>query len=141
MMSTMNRPEDTIRDPRSYTTPAEDETDEKGSSNSLAPPQTSYNEGFPTLEGEGSRPGTAMGDAPGSSGKQGPGPKPLTPEETIELAKNAVESGIQDTKRSLAGSEAVTDVVKPKLTIDLGHSHIMRIPEAVVDIIKDEVER
>lgn len=82
-----------------------------------------------------------MGDTPKSTGKRGSGPKPLTPDETIELAKRAVESGIQDTKRSLAGSEAVTDVVKPKLTIDLGHSHIVRIPEPVVDIIKDEVER
>jgi hypothetical protein len=65
----------------------------------------------------------------------------LSHEETIELARCAVESGIQDTKRSLAGSEAVTDVVKPKLTIDLGHSHIVRIPEPVVDIVKEEVER
>lgn len=65
----------------------------------------------------------------------------LTPEETIELTRQAVENGIQDTKRSLAGNEAVSDVVRPKLTIDLGHSHIAQIPEGVVDIIKDEVER
>lgn len=69
------------------------------------------------------------------------GPRLLSPEETIELARRAVENGIQETKRSLAGSEAVSDVVKPKLTIDLGHSNIVRLPEAVVDIIKDEVER
>ncbi|KAJ5281558.1 hypothetical protein N7478_006930 [Penicillium angulare] len=141
MMSTMNRPEDTIRGPRSYPSPAEDEDNEKGPHDSLVPPPLSYNEGFPSFDGEGSRPGTAMGDTPKSTGKRGSGPKPLTQDETIELAKRAVESGIQDTKRSLAGSEAVTDVVKPKLTIDLGHSHIVRIPEPVVDIIKDEVER
>ena len=41
----------------------------------------------------------------------------------------------------VAGSEAVSDVVRPKVTIDLGHSHIAQIPEGVVDIIKDEVER
>ncbi|KAJ5635239.1 uncharacterized protein N7484_008552 [Penicillium longicatenatum] len=140
MMSTMTRPEDTVRGPRSYPDPAEEDENEKGLHDSLVPPPLSYNEGFPRLEGDGSRPGTAMGDAPGSSEKSS-GPKPLTHEDTIELAKKAVESGIQDTKRSLAGSEAVTDVVKPKLTIDLGHSHIVRIPEPVVDIIKDEVER
>lgn len=67
--------------------------------------------------------------------------KQLTPEETIEFTRQAVENGIQDTKRSLAGSEAVSDVVRPKLTIDLGHSNIAQIPEGVVDIIKDEVER
>ncbi|KAJ5559893.1 hypothetical protein N7513_002292 [Penicillium frequentans] len=117
MMSTITRPEDTVRGPRSYPDTAEEDDNEKGLHDSLVPPPLSYNEGFPRLEGDGSRPGTAMGDAP------------------------AVESGIQDTKRSLAGSEAVTDVVKPKLTIDLGHSHIVRIPEPVVDIIKDEVER
>ena len=65
----------------------------------------------------------------------------LSQEETLELARRAVKDGIQETKRSLAGNEAVTDVVKPKLTIDLGHSNIVRIPEAVVDLIKDEVER
>ncbi|OQE36312.1 hypothetical protein PENCOP_c012G06718 [Penicillium coprophilum] len=90
---------------------------------------------------EGSRPSTALGDTPETTSKQPAGSKTLSPEETIELARHAVESGIQDTKRSLAGSEAVTDVVKPKLTIDLGHSHIARIPEPVVDLIKDEVER
>ncbi|KAJ5759726.1 hypothetical protein N7520_006882 [Penicillium odoratum] len=136
----MTRPEDTVRGPGSHPDPAEEDDNKKGSHDSLVPPPLSYNEGFPRLEGDGSRPGTAMGDAPGSSGKSS-GPKPLSQEDTIELAKRAVESGIQDTKRSLAGSEAVTDVVKPKLTIDLGHSHIVRIPEPVVDIIKDEVER
>ena len=141
MLSAMSRPEDTVRGPRSYPGPADEDESEKSLHDSLVPPPLSYSEGFPNFEGEGSRPGTAMGDAPNSSGKPTSGPKPLTHEETIELAKRAVESGIQDTKRSLAGSEAVTDVVKPKLTIDLGHSHIVRIPEPVVDIIKDEVER
>lgn len=65
----------------------------------------------------------------------------LTVDETIELAKNAVESGLQDTQRSLAGSEAVSEAVRPKLTIDLGHSNIARIPEPVVDLIKNGVER
>ncbi|KAJ5232450.1 hypothetical protein N7468_005406 [Penicillium chermesinum] len=138
MLSAVPRPEDTVRGPRSYPSPAEEEEGESRPHDSLVPPPLSYGEGFPNMEPEGSRPGTAMGD---SSSKRTSGPKPLTPEETIELARRAVESGIQDTKRSLAGSEAVTDVVKPKLTIDLGHSHIVRIPEPVVDIIKDEVER
>ena len=140
MLAAMNLPEDTVRGLRSYR--AEDDEDEgrKGSTDSLVPPPLSYSEGSPSPnEDEGSRPGTAMGDNPGN--KQASGQKILTHEETIELAKCAVESGIQDTKRSLAGSEVVTDVVKPKLTIDLGHSHIVRIPEPVVDIIKDEVER
>jgi hypothetical protein len=68
-------------------------------------------------------------------------PRQLTQEETIDLTRRAVENGIQETKRSLAGDDSVSEVVRPKLTIDLGHSHIVRIPEQVVDIIKDEVER
>ncbi|KKZ65178.1 hypothetical protein EMCG_08998 [[Emmonsia] crescens] len=65
----------------------------------------------------------------------------LSQEETLELTKRAVENGLQETQRSLAGSEAVDDVVRPKLTIDLGHSNIGWIPESVVDVIKDEVAR
>lgn len=134
----MARPEDTIRGPRSFLLLDEDGDDETGSTETLVPPPLSHSE-TTLYEEEGSRPGTAMGDAPGSSSKSGS--KILSHEDTIELARRAVESGIQDTKRSLAGSEAVSDVVKPRLTIDLGHSHISRIPEQVVDIIKDEVER
>ncbi|KAJ5105450.1 hypothetical protein NUU61_002797 [Penicillium alfredii] len=120
----MSRPEDTIRGPRPYRGEADEDDAEKGPSDSLVPPPLSHNDGFSHPEDDGSRPNTAMEDAP--SGNSRPA---------------VVDSGIQDTKRSLAGSEAVTDVVKPKLTIDLGHSHIGRIPEPVVDIIKDEVER
>lgn len=141
MLSTMSRSEDTITGPRSFLDPADDEDGERRPTDSLVPPPLSITESFPHADDEGSRPSTAMGDNPSSSNRQTSGSKLLTQEETIELARSAVDSGIQDTKRSLAGSEAVTDVVKPKLTIDLGHSHIVRIPEPVVDIIKDEVER
>lgn len=141
MLSATNRPEDTIRGQRSYHGEGQEGDGQKGLTDSLVAPPLSYGEGLPSpQEDEDSRPGTALGDTP-SSDKQTPATKMLTPEETVDLARRTVESGIQDTKRSLAGSEAVTDVVKPKLTIDLGHSHIVRIPEPVVDIIKDEVER
>lgn len=137
----MNRPEDTIRGPRSHRSEMEEEVEGRRSIDSLVPPPLSYSEGSPSPgEEDGSRPATALGDNRGSN-RQTPAPNLLTAEETMERARQAVESGIQDTKRSLAGSEAVTNVVKPKITIDLGHSNIGRIPEPVVDIIKDEVER
>ncbi|EKV19696.1 Cell morphogenesis protein Sog2, putative [Penicillium digitatum] len=139
MASSMIRSEETMRGPRLSRGETDEDETENGTLESggfLA----SQSDDFPYPE-EGSRPNTALGDVSESTSKQPTGPKTLSPEETIELARNAVESGIQDTKRSLAGSEAVTDVVKPKLTIDLGHSHIARIPEPVVDLIKDEVER
>lgn len=67
--------------------------------------------------------------------------KNLSIEGTIELARKAVETGREDTQNALAGNEAVSEAVRPKLTIDLGHANITRIPEPVVDLIKDEVER
>lgn len=141
MLSAMNRPEDTIRGPRYHRGESEEDDGGQGLTESLVPAPLSYSGGTPSpQEDEGSRPATALGDTPGSD-RQISVPVMLSAEETIDLARRTVESGIQDTKRSLAGSEAVTDVVKPKLTIDLGHSHIVRIPEPVVDIIKDEVER
>lgn len=66
---------------------------------------------------------------------------PLTPEETLELFRQKVTDAHQDTQNALAGSEGVSEVVRPKLTLDLGHSNIARLPENVVDLIKAEVER
>lgn len=141
MIPSTIRPDDTMRGPRAPWGVTEEDEAEMRSTDSLIPPPLSHNDGSSHTEEDASRPGTAMSDYPSGSSKHSSSSKHLTAEETIELARYAVESGIQETKRSLAGSEAVTDVVKPKLTIDLGHSHIVRIPEPVVDIIKDEVER
>lgn len=68
-------------------------------------------------------------------------PDLLTLEETIELFRNKVTDAQQDTHNSLGGSEDVNEAVRPKLTLDLGHSKIARLPETVVDLIKIEVER
>lgn len=80
-------------------------------------------------------------DAAPARATRPPPSKLLSREETLQLAKSAVENGLQETKRSLAGNEAVGDVVRPKLTIDLGHKNIGRVPDEIVDIIKDEVAR
>ena len=68
-------------------------------------------------------------------------PALLSLEDTTELFRKKVADARQDTEHALAGSEAVSDAVKPKLTLDLGHSSIARLPESVVDLIKAEVER
>jgi hypothetical protein len=65
----------------------------------------------------------------------------LSLEETTELFRTKVEDARQDTEHALDGSEGVSEAVKPKLTLDLGHSNIARLPESVVDLIKAEVER
>lgn len=139
MLSTMTRPEDTIKVPRSYRGDAGEDYDTREASEPGSPP-LDLNIDEPTkIEGDTTKINGSAGDG-NSDANQG-ALQLLSPEEVIELARRSVDNGIQDTKRSLAGNEAVSDVVKPKLTIDLGHSNIDRVPETVVDIIKDEVER
>ncbi|KAE8374104.1 RAM signaling pathway protein-domain-containing protein [Aspergillus bertholletiae] len=147
----MPRPEDSIRMPRPYRGDVDEEDASKripeltilssSSSSSASSSSSSHTGVLAKSEDETTPVNGSAGDGAVNVGKPHTGPRLLSPDETIELARCAVENGIQETKRSLAGSEAVTDVVKPKLTIDLGHSNIVRIPEPVVDIIKDEVER
>ncbi|KAL4809023.1 RAM signaling pathway protein-domain-containing protein [Aspergillus unguis] len=138
MISTMLRPEDTLRMPRSYRDMEEDTSRHTPEPPALASSSSSNTEVSVKSEDDA----ILVNESTGETGsKPARSREPLTPDETIQLARRAVENGIQETKRSLAGSEAVGDVVKPKLTIDLGHSNISRIPEPVVDAIKDEVER
>lgn len=65
----------------------------------------------------------------------------LSPLEVTELVRSAVENGRQETQRSLAGNESVSEAVELKLTIDLGHRNIQTIPDEVVTVIKEEVAR
>lgn len=146
MLTAMVPSEDTIRPPRFYRAVAEgyrtEGSDDDGTRRTPEPshpPPASKSNGTSRHE-EAAQTNRTGGDS-GHSGRNHIEPRQLTQEETIELARRAVENGILETKRSLAGSEPVSDVVRPKLTIDLGHSNIVRIPESVVDIIKDEVER
>lgn len=64
----------------------------------------------------------------------------LTPREALELFENAVDNARQGIQ-SLAGSAKATEVAKPKLTLDLKHCKLDRIPGEVVEIIRQDVER
>ena len=64
----------------------------------------------------------------------------LSLDETTELFKRKVATAQQDTEQALE-SEGATMAVKPKLTLDLGHCNIARLPETVVELIKEEVDR
>lgn len=59
----------------------------------------------------------------------------------VKLAKDAVAAARQETQHSVDHAGNVKDSLRPGLTIDLGHQDIQRIPEEVVNIIKDEIER
>lgn len=98
--------------------------------------------------GERAGPVQSLDDSPPQA-REKPATQPITAREptllslddTTELFRKKVADARQDTEHALAGSEAVSDAVKPKLTLDLGHSNIARLPESVVDLIKTEVER
>jgi Leucine-rich repeat (LRR) protein len=64
----------------------------------------------------------------------------LSTEETAELFRAKLAEAQQHNEQAL-DKEGVNDVLKPKITLDLGHSSIQRLPEAVIDLIKDEVDR
>lgn len=95
-------------------------------------------QGDPTQTLDDSPPRTEEGSAAQAMKS---GPTLLSPEDTTELFRSKVADARLDTEHALAGSEAVSDAVKPKLTLDMGHSNIARLPETVVDLIKNEVER
>jgi hypothetical protein len=61
--------------------------------------------------------------------------------DTLDIFQEAVEVARFGIQRSLAGNEKVGEAVKPKLTIDLSHQSIERVPEEVVEILKVDVER
>ena len=65
----------------------------------------------------------------------------LSVEETTELFRSKIEDARQHRQNNLDGAPDVADGMKPNLTLDLGHSKIARLPETVVDLIREEVER
>ncbi len=66
-------------------------------------------------------------------------PPSINSNQVIALVQQAVVAARQETQRSVNG--AANGSVRPGLTIDLGYKNIQRIPEEVVNIIKDEIER
>lgn len=65
----------------------------------------------------------------------------LGAQEVLDLFQSAVDNGRRETQQSLAGTGDVSQAVDLKLTIDLGEKHIEKMPNEVVNIIKDEVSR
>lgn len=133
-LRTILRPEDAVRISRPYRTDDRDTSRASSQDTLVEPDQPSIAQNASTAESQ---------SAPTQPADQGPKPitEVLSAEATIEKTRIAVEEGRKITQDALAGSEAVSEVVRPKLTIDLGHSKIARLPEPVVDLIKDEVER
>jgi hypothetical protein len=66
---------------------------------------------------------------------QGAGPPPLmTAEDVVSLARAAISTSREQSRRG-------DDASSSGITVDLTHKNIVRLPDEVIDIIKDEIER
>jgi hypothetical protein len=61
-------------------------------------------------------------------------------EEVIAFARDAIEASREESRRGRDGVLS-TDLQQPGVTVDLGHRNIVRLPDEVIDIIKQEIER
>lgn len=52
-----------------------------------------------------------------------------------------MKSALEENKTKAAEASAVSNALKPGVTIDLSHRGIQRFPDEIVDIIKNELER
>lgn len=66
---------------------------------------------------------------------------PISTSQVITMAKEAMKTALEENQTKAAEASAVSDTLKPGVTIDLSHRGIQRFPEEVVDIIKSELER
>ncbi|KAI9642876.1 RAM signaling network component [Ciborinia camelliae] len=66
---------------------------------------------------------------------------PLSHGQVIALAREYMNKALEENIVKAAESSAVSNELKPGVTIDLSHKQIQRFPDEVVDIIKVELER
>ncbi|CAJ2511727.1 Uu.00g073520.m01.CDS01 [Anthostomella pinea] len=66
---------------------------------------------------------------------------PMSSAQVITLARDAMNSALQDNETQAAEASGVSTELKPGVTIDLSRMNIQSLPDEVVDIIKHELER
>lgn len=66
---------------------------------------------------------------------------PISAAQVVALAKDAMKTALYENETKAAEASGVSNDLKPGITIDLSHKQIQRIPDEVVDIIKNELER
>lgn len=84
-------------------------------------------------------PNSNVRQAPSSSNLQAQ--LPIGAGQVIALAREAMKNALEENKNQAAEASAVSNALKPGVTIDLSHRSIQRFPDEVVDIIKNELER
>ncbi|KAI5862413.1 putative cell morphogenesis protein Sog2 [Durotheca rogersii] len=79
--------------------------------------------------------------ASNSSGSMLSATTPLSAAQVIALATEAMSSALQENENQAAEASGVSTELKPGVTIDLSRKNIQALPDEVVDIIKNELER
>lgn len=64
-----------------------------------------------------------------------------TPSQVIALAHEAMQTALESEKNQAADAGAVGPGLRSGVTIDLSRKNIQKLPEEVVDIVKNELER
>lgn len=66
---------------------------------------------------------------------------PIAQSQVIVLARDAMKKAVEENQSQAAEASAVSSELKPGVTVNLSHKNIQRLPEEVVDVIKDQLER
>ncbi|KAI1281685.1 RAM signaling pathway protein [Xylaria sp. FL0933] len=66
---------------------------------------------------------------------------PMSASQVINLAREKMKSALQDNESQAAEASGVSNELKPGVTIDLSRMNIKYLPDEVVDVIKNELER
>lgn len=66
--------------------------------------------------------------------------QPVSPNQVLAMAREAMRVAHENEAKA-AEASGVSNTLKPGLTIDLSRKKIQTLPEEIVDIIKDELER
>ncbi|VBB77222.1 Putative protein of unknown function [Podospora comata] len=66
---------------------------------------------------------------------------PISSSQVLALAREAMRAAHENEAKAAAASGVSNTLPKPGLTIDLSRKKIAKLPEEIVDIIKDELER
>ncbi|KAK3903870.1 RAM signaling pathway protein-domain-containing protein [Staphylotrichum tortipilum] len=66
--------------------------------------------------------------------------QPISPNQVLALAREAMRAAHENGAKA-AEASGVSNTLKPGLTIDLSRKKIQTLPQEIVDIIKDELER
>lgn len=66
---------------------------------------------------------------------------PIAANQVIVLAKEAMKKALEENESQAGEASVVSSELKAGVTVNLSHKNIQKLPEEVVDIIKDQLER